>query len=232
MKVRFNFLSLLLSVIVIVFLLGKYMETATKDEYLFSMDTLKALKYTVLSQKSRGDITVIRNIEMIKRARLRLEMAAKIMEAWTEHPDEDMRKLSTEFIIEILKITDKFMKVENVFANSKRDWIQEYEVLIPATEPGYYRIFELVENVVSVMAEYNMYEDGSDGITFRLSVSQLASFLKFIDLNFYEELREVTSSKRLREMGMVNQAKISRATELVISLRDFVENHTPVPIKK
>jgi hypothetical protein len=231
MKIRIRFLSFFFTVLVMFLLISKYNESATKDEYLFSMDMLKTFKYTILSQKARGDITWIQGISKIAEARQNLQTAVEIMGVWTDNPDEDIKRISSGFIGESSKIIEKFIKVESVYENSKKDWIKEYEVIIPWTEQGYNSIYELIEKVVTVVAQYKMYDDGKDDIIFNLSVSQLASLLRYIENNFQDEFRQIDSNEQLKEIGMANKKNISRSAQLIVSIRDFIINNSPIQIK-
>jgi hypothetical protein len=205
---------------------------AQEQKYLFTIDLIKSLKTCIESRK--GDIGDDRskNLETSYLNREKLLEAKSIMESWKDSKNEDIRKLSENFlqgVHELILAQDLFLKI---FKGTSRDDEDDLGLASAKLRSGREKIFGSSLHLISIISSKKKYETEKKPVDFYLSKKQLASIVHYIDSNFEKELNEHKEKQNQKKEGKIKTYNFPEEIWAVIFIKSFIEKGVLVEAKE
>lgn len=212
-----------LVVFVIAFYLYNSHSIEQEQKYLFSIDLIKSLKACLESREGSVGDERLKNLETIYRGREKLLQAKEILENWKNNKNENIRKLSEDFlqgVNELIFAQDLF---EKIFKESSKDTESDLALAGTKLERGRERIFSSSLDIISVISSRKKHETEKKPVHFELSKKQLESLVSYIDNNFEKEINEYKDKEKQKKDGKIETYTLSQETWAVVLIKNFIE---------
>jgi hypothetical protein len=212
-----------LAVLGAVFYLYKSHSIAQERKYLFSIDVVRSLKCCLESREGTLGIERSKNLETSYLRREKLLEAKSIMESWKDSRNEDIRKLSGDFlqgVQELIFAQDLFLKI---FKETSREQEDDLGLAIAKLQSGRNKLLGSSLELFSVISSKRRHETENKPIRFNLSKKQLASIVRYIDSNFEKELNEHKEKQNQKKEGTIKSYSLPEETWAVIFIKAFIE---------
>lgn len=191
-------LLILCTIIVLGILFYLYRKHSIEQEqrYLFSLELIESLKYCHESIiEGRYGEDRIKALESVYSGKEKLFKAKEIMENWKQNSNEDIRKVSSDFLkgLDGLIFTNNF--IEKLVKGTVGDYESEFALSKVKIDEGRRKIFESSIGLTTIITSNKGAETEDKPIRFNLSKQQLDHIVQYINDNFEEELKDIEKKK-------------------------------------
>jgi len=181
----------------ILFYLYRKHSIEQEQRYLLSLDLIRSLKYCYESiiELEYGEDR-IKNLESIYSGKEKLFKAKETMGNWKQNSNEDIRKLSSDFLQGVDDLMFAFNLLERLFKEGTvGDWESELALSKVKIEEGREKLFGSSLDLGPIISSQKRAETEHKPIRFYLSKQQLDYIVQYINDMFEKELNDYKKKK-------------------------------------
>ena len=162
---------------------------------MYSIDLIRSLKYCYESRELEYGEDKIKNLASVYSGKEKLFKAKEIMENWKQNSNEDIRKLSSDFLQGVDDLMFAFNLLERLFKEGTvGDWESELALSKVKIEEGREKLFGSSLDLGPIISSQKRHGTEHKPIRFNLSKQQLDYIVQYINDNF-EELKDYEKKK-------------------------------------